>query len=89
MDCKEFKKISGGYLDDAVPPGLRRQAEDHLSCCPLCAAVMNQMKLLRERLRLALCKDCCPGNLRQRVTRRLRMEAFKQRLARLFGRTAH
>jgi predicted anti-sigma-YlaC factor YlaD len=86
MDCREFKKISGGYLDDAVPPELQRQVEDHLVRCPICAALMKQMKLLRERLRLALCKDCCPGNLRQRVSRRLRMESLKHRLARWFGR---
>jgi acetyl-CoA carboxylase beta subunit len=84
MDCREFKKISGGYLEDAIPSEQRQQVEDHLGKCPICAAIMYQMRLMRERLRLALCKDCCPGNLRQRVTRKLRFAGFHHWLTSLF-----
>jgi len=85
MDCHEFKKISGGYLDDAVPPEQRQAMEEHLNNCPICAAVTKQMRFMRERLRLALCKDCCPGNLRQRVTRQLRFAGFRDWLTHLFS----
>ncbi|MFA5864301.1 MAG: hypothetical protein WC975_06395 [Phycisphaerae bacterium] len=76
MDCKEFKKVSGGYLEDAIPSNLHQEVQEHLHRCPLCAAIMLQMKLLRERVHLALCKDCCPGNLRQRVSRKLKFASF-------------
>ncbi len=85
MDCREFRKLSAGYLDDAVPPDQRQVVEEHLSNCPICAAVTKQMRLMRERLRLALCKDCCPGNLRQRVGRKLRFLAFQHWLTSLFS----
>ena len=88
MDCREFKKISGGYLEDAVPPEKRQEVEEHLVICPICAEIMHQMKHLRESLRLAFCKDCCPGNLRRQITRNLRMAGIKRylnRLIQLFG----
>ncbi len=87
MDCREFKKISGGYLEDAVPPEKRQEVEEHLHTCPICAALMKQMKLIRERLRLTLCKDCCPGNLRQRVSRQLRFASLHLWLTKIFTRS--
>jgi predicted anti-sigma-YlaC factor YlaD len=77
MGCEEFKRVSAGYLDDAAPPELQAQVEEHLERCPICSAVVRKMSLLREDIRLALCKDCCPGNLRQRISRNLRAYEFK------------
>ncbi len=89
MDCREFKKISGGYLEEAVPPEKRQEVEEHLVICPICAEIMHQMKHIREQLRVALCKDCCPGNLRQRVSRRLRFASFHLWLKKIFTRSPH
>lgn len=66
MNCDELKKISGGYLDDAIPEHQKEEVEEHLSQCPVCSFLMNQMRLLRGKLNASLCKDCCPGNLREK-----------------------
>ncbi len=86
MDCKEFRKISEGYLADAVPSELRAQVKEHLDRCPICAAIVRRMQALREGLRLALCKDCCPDNLRQRVSRRLKVASVEMCLTRFLSR---
>lgn len=88
MDCEEFKKVSAGYLEDAVPPELQSQVQEHLGRCPICAAIVRQMKAMRQGLRLALCKDCCPGNLRQRVSQKLRSTSFGVLWSRLTRRTS-
>ena len=81
MDCDKVKKVSEGYLEDAVPPELRSQVADHLARCPVCAALMNQMTRFRRRIHQALCKDCCPGNLRQRLESRLHFAGLRFHLA--------
>ena len=86
MDCREFKKISGGYLEDFVPPEKRQEVENHLVSCPVCAAIIRQMKVIRERLHLSLCKDCCPDNLRHRVSRQLRFASLHLWLKNMFTR---
>lgn len=85
MECREFKKISGGYLEDVVPPEKKHEAEAHLATCPVCAALIKQMTVMRERLRVAFCKDCCPDNLRQRITRQLPFAAFSLWIKKIFS----
>ncbi|NLE29749.1 MAG: hypothetical protein GX629_08780 [Phycisphaerae bacterium] len=76
MDCDEVKKVSAGHLEDAVPPELKQQVHEHLSRCPICAAIVKRVKDMRQGLHLALCKDCCPGNLRQRINQKFKRSSI-------------
>lgn len=86
MDCNEFKKVSAGYLTDAVPRERDQEVRDHLAGCPVCAAFVNQVSALREKIRLALCKDCCPDNLRQKVENKIKSCPVRTFFANLFHR---
>lgn len=72
MNCEQVKKISAGYLEDAIPSQYRLEVEEHLSECPVCSFLMEQMKLLKQKIRQCVCdNDCCPKELREQIVKRL------------------
>jgi len=76
LNCEQVKKISAGYLEDAIPAQHRLEVEEHLSECPVCSFLMEQMKLLKQKIRNCLCDDdCCPDNLREQIVKMLNEDA--------------
>ena len=42
--CQEWTELITGYLDDALPRGLRRAIDRHLGDCPHCREYLAQMR---------------------------------------------
>jgi len=44
MNCKEFKKIMGDYVNHTLGENLAGSAEIHLSMCPKCASLVRELE---------------------------------------------
>jgi hypothetical protein len=47
MNCGSFENLWIDYFDEALDPAAHRQAEEHLSLCPRCAALVAEMRANR------------------------------------------
>ena len=71
--CRDFVEVVTDYLEGLLPPGERRQVEDHLRDCHGCTAYLHQM-----RLAIAVLGELPPEPPDPEVRRRL-TEAFATR----------
>jgi hypothetical protein len=50
LPCATFVEMVTDYLDGTIPPDLRARVEAHLSVCPGCTSILDQ---IRQVIRLA------------------------------------
>ena len=50
MECQKAKDILLDYWDGALDPALRKNVEEHLSSCVSCAAELQKLRLIDEKL---------------------------------------
>jgi anti-sigma factor RsiW len=50
LPCATFVEMVTDYLDGTIPPDLRARVEAHLSVCPGCTSILEQ---IRQVIRLA------------------------------------
>ena len=62
MSCTEFEDVLSDYIDRSLPSATQRSAAEHALSCPLCHALMNDVKSA-----VAMCREM--SEPRQPVTR--------------------
>ncbi len=68
LDCDELRRLSSGFLYDAVPDEHKEAVDQHLGKCPVCSFLIKQMSVLRDKLRCLICSDCCPEEFKENLT---------------------
>lgn len=51
MQCEECRALLEEYLDDALPPAVRRQVAAHMADCPPCGAAYQELVRVGELYR--------------------------------------
>jgi anti-sigma factor RsiW len=67
VNCEELLKRLTDYQEQALPPGLCRELEEHLSGCDHCRALEEDLEALRR-----LCRECPSPRLPEALRRRMR-----------------
>lgn len=81
MDCQEYTRLIGELIDGTADPEAARAARAHLSRCPACQALADDLTRLRVAARL-LEAPPLPAHLWPRVAAALDQEHASRRLAR-------
>ena len=69
MRCDEVKESLSAFRDDELDPVRSREIERHLSDCPACAASLEAIENLGDRMRAEAPYYRAADSLRERVTR--------------------
>ena len=70
MNCKEFKKIMGDYVNRTLGENLAGSAEIHLSMCPQCASLVREMESASVMMR-SLDRAAAPVGFEERLKVRI------------------
>jgi anti-sigma factor RsiW len=44
LNCKHVWDCISGYLDDTLPPEIRKQVQKHLDHCEICSAILDSTR---------------------------------------------
>lgn len=70
MNCKEFKKIMGDYVNRTLGGNLAGSAEIHLSVCPKCASLVRDLESTTMMTR-SLDRTAAPVGFEERLKARM------------------
>jgi len=61
LSCQELTELITAYIEDALPPPVRRRFEGHLAECPDCVNYLEQMRTTILLTRLLRPSDLEPA----------------------------
>lgn len=70
MNCKDFRKIMGDYVNRTLGGNLAGSAEIHLSMCPKCASLVKELESTTVMMR-SLNRASAPVGFEERLKARL------------------
>jgi len=50
MQCDTIKEMLSDYIDDTIDPDVKLQIKEHLEACPACNTLIQQVKVITNRL---------------------------------------